>query len=86
MKNRKPQLFMVFGMLLAVLILFGLPAVVLAADAYPSKPVRIIVPQGPGAAHEIIARIIATRLSERLGKQVIVECHGGGGGIIGMEL
>ena len=56
-----------------------------AAQTYPTKPVRLIIPFPPGGSNDIVARLIATKLSERLGKQVIPENHGGAGGVIGTE-
>ena len=57
-----------------------------AADAYPSKPVRMIVPYVAGGNADIQARYIAERLSDVLGKQFIVDNRGGANGVIGLEL
>src|SRR5215470_17397998 len=55
-----------------------------AAQAYPARPVRMIVPYAPGSAIDVFARLIAQRLSEHLGKQFYVENIAGAGGNIGM--
>ena len=57
-----------------------------AAQDYPTKPVRVIVPFPPGGFNDIVARIVATQLSERLGKQFIVDNRTGAGGVVGTEL
>src|SRR5215813_9145937 len=57
-----------------------------AAQEYPAKPVRLIVPFPPGAINDTVGRIVATQLSGRLGKQVIVENRSGAGGVIGTEI
>ena len=56
------------------------------AQSYPSKPIRLIVPYAPGGGVDIMGRIIATKLSEKTGAQIVVENRGGGGTIIGTEL
>ena len=54
-------------------------------EKYPSKPVRLIIPFPPGGSNDIVGRMIAAQLTERLGKQVVVDNRGGAGGIIGTE-
>src|SRR5438128_9311335 len=56
-----------------------------AAQVYPSKPVRMIIPFPPGGSNDVVGRMIGFQLSERLGKQVVVDNQGGAGGIIGTE-
>jgi tripartite-type tricarboxylate transporter receptor subunit TctC len=55
------------------------------ADAYPTKPIRMIVPFPPGGSNDIIGRYLANHLSERFGKQVVIDNRGGAGGLIGTE-
>src|SRR5262245_18625873 len=65
----------------------ALPAVsrVAWAQAYPTRPVRLIVPFGPAGATDITARLIGQWLSERLGQQFVIENRPGAGGNIGTE-
>jgi tripartite-type tricarboxylate transporter receptor subunit TctC len=53
------------------------------AQAWPSKPIRMMVPFPPGGSTDIVARIVAQKLSERLGQPIVIENRGGGGGTIG---
>ncbi|HEX2830860.1 MAG TPA: tripartite tricarboxylate transporter substrate binding protein [Burkholderiales bacterium] len=53
---------------------------------FPSKPIRVIVPFPPGGSNDILGRVIAQKMSERLGQQAIVDNRGGADGIIGTEL
>src|SRR5688500_10258460 len=56
------------------------------AQEYPTKTVRIIVPFDPGGVNDVAARVLATHLTQRLGKQVIVENKPGAGGVVGTEI
>src|SRR5262245_2022327 len=55
------------------------------AQAYPTRPVRLLVPFGPAGATDITARLIGQWLSERLGQQFVIENRPGAGGNIGTE-
>src|SRR6476646_5904494 len=55
------------------------------AQSYPAKPVRLIIPFPPGGSNDVVGRVIATQLSERLGQGVVIDNRGGGGGTIGMN-
>lgn len=56
------------------------------AQAYPTKPVRFIVPFVPGGSADFFGRVIAPELSEALGQQVVLDNRGGAGGTIGTEI
>lgn len=57
-----------------------------AGQPYPSRPIRVIVPNTPGSATDIATRIVATRLAESIGQQTVVDNRAGASGIIGHEI
>ena len=73
----------VVGCLVALL---GVDAMAAQTLKYPTRPVRLIIPFAPGGPTDVIARIMAPRLTEALGEQIIIDNRAGAGGNIGMGL
>jgi tripartite-type tricarboxylate transporter receptor subunit TctC len=71
-------------MLAACLFAAALAAPAGAQD-FPTRPIRLVVPFGPGGGSDIVSRIIAQRLQEKLGQPVVVENRPGAGGIVGND-
>jgi len=57
-----------------------------AAKDYPSRPIRLIMPNAPGSSADTMGRIAAARLGEVLGQQIVVDNRAGAGGVVGMEI
>jgi tripartite-type tricarboxylate transporter receptor subunit TctC len=72
------------GLLALALAIAAAPSAV--ADNYPTKPIRLVLPFGPGGAADVTARLVAQKLSDSLGQQVIVDNKPSAGGIIAAQL
>jgi len=72
-------------LLLATIILAAAGIEVAAQDKYPSKPIKVLVPFGPGSATDIVMRIVGEQMRPILGRPVLIENKPGAGGIIAIE-
>jgi tripartite-type tricarboxylate transporter receptor subunit TctC len=66
------------------LLMLAVPAA--AQSDYPNRPVRLIIPFPPGGSNDVVGRLIGTQLTEKLGKQVVIDNRAGAGGVVGTEL
>lgn len=78
------KLWSVCGIAVALVLPGAAPSAL--AQAYPVKPVRIVIPFPPGSGADILARAVAMKLTERSGQQVLVDPRPGGSGIVAAEL
>lgn len=75
------------GIVAALLFVLGsLPGFAAEQNKWPTKPIRMIVPFTPAAASDVLGRLLAQRLTETYGQQVVVDNRPGAGGLIGSEL
>ena len=73
------------GIVVIALLAIGSPPS-RSRSRYPSKPIRLIVPQAPGSNSDIVSRIVAAKLSGLLGQQIVIDNRTGATGMIGVEL
>jgi len=73
-------------MLVTFALSVGATGGAIAAQTYPDKPIRVIVPVPAGGTPDVVARILVPGLSSLLGQQLVVDSRGGAGGLIGAEL
>ncbi len=59
---------------------------IIAADAYPNRPIRMVVPFVAGGGTDLLARLVAPRMSDLLGQQIVVDNRGGAGSILGTQI
>jgi tripartite-type tricarboxylate transporter receptor subunit TctC len=70
------------GLMAAIVLALVVPAPAGAEPGYPNKPVRVLVPYGPGGVADTTVRLLAQKLNERLGQQFVIENRPGAGGIV----
>jgi len=80
------RLLKLLALRLLLPLLSAASATVAAGEAYPARPVRFIIPFAAGGGADIVARLVAKGLSDRLGQQVVTDNRAGAGGVIGAEL
>ena len=73
-------------MLIRILTVFAVCASTAFAQAWPAKPVRVIVPFAPGGSADTLGRLVSLKLSEQLKENFVVENRGGAGGVVGSEI
>jgi tripartite-type tricarboxylate transporter receptor subunit TctC len=66
-------------------VLFATLVSAAAAQSYPTKPIRLVVPFAPGGSSSIVARLFAAEMEKTLGQQIVIENKGGGGGNLAMQ-
>ena len=85
--NARTGSLFLFVLLVALVVFAGsLHAAATASNEFPTKPIRFIVPFAPGGGNDLIARLLAQKLTESWNQQVVVDNRAGGGGVVGTAL
>jgi len=71
---------------LSVLALLAAAPAARAADAYPSRPIHLIIPFPPGGSNDVVGRVFAQAIGDKLGQTLVVENRSGAGGVLGTEV
>ncbi|HEV8518038.1 MAG TPA: tripartite tricarboxylate transporter substrate binding protein [Burkholderiales bacterium] len=71
---------------IAIVLLASLGSPPVAAQSYPSKPIRLIVPYAPGGGNDTLSRAIGQKLTQSLGQPLVVDNRAGSGGVIGADI
>ena len=74
------------GLVAAAALLLTVQVSDAAAQAFPSRPLRLVVPFPPGGGNDIVGRLIAQKMSDRMGQHIVVDNRGGASGIIGTQM
>jgi tripartite-type tricarboxylate transporter receptor subunit TctC len=84
---KKPPLGLVraTGLLLAIAVFAAATVTPAGAQNYPVRPVRLVIPFPPGGSNDVVGRLVATYLGERLGRQIVVDNRSGAGGVLGAD-
>jgi len=85
LSNMRTSVISTCKLLLAISVVDALVIRYSTAQDYPNRTIRIIVPFTPGGATDVVTRIVAQKLSEQTGRQVVTDNRGGAGGIVGAE-
>src|SRR5438309_7309309 len=84
--RRKCRVTKLLVSILSTLALLSAVPTAMAQDAYPTKPIRLVVPFAAAGPTDIIARLVAQKMTESLGQQIVIDNRGGAGGNLGSDI
>ncbi len=82
----KKNWFLCVGVTMTAVLFSASAAAADATKEYPTRPIRLVMPNAPGSSADTMGRIVAVRLGEALGQQIVVDNRAGAGGVLGMEI